>query len=296
MGPTHQAEIYRGPGGTAYNQAVAATRLGAVVHVVGRIGADPDGRDIMDGLEAEGVGLAHVGVDADVATGVTVALVEPGREARTVSAPGANARLEAWEVRAAAGAIEEADVLLCQLDVPYPAVAEAVGIAGQAITPVVLGPAPVLLGSDDVVALLAQVEVVVPSAAEANRLTGVEVNERASAAQAGRRLLASGAGLAAVPAAAEGTLLCWAQGEAWEPALDVEVVDTTGAGDAYAAALAVCLSEGTSRPEAAAFANAAAALATTALGGPSALPRRAEVLALLEASGRLSGPAPSGPG
>ena len=99
------------------------------------------------------------------------------------------------------------------------------------------------------------------------------------------QLLDRGAGTVAVQAGDEGNLVVWKDGECFLPKVAVESVDATGAGDSFAAAMAVALLEGRPLPEAGRFANAAAALATTVLGGQAGLPRRR---AILEFLGRAS--------
>nr|MDQ3624008.1 PfkB family carbohydrate kinase [Verrucomicrobiota bacterium] len=133
--------------------------------------------------------------------------------------------------------------------------------------------------------LLQMVDVIKPNAGEARTLTGVQVTGRASAREAGRRLLGRGAGAAAVTGGEEGTLLVWREDECWLPRLPVESIDATGAGDVFAAALGVMLAEGRPLAEAAAFANAAAALATTVIGAQESLPTREAVIALQERCG-----------
>lgn len=143
-------------------------------------------------------------------------------------------------------------------------------------------PAPAILLPDD---LLASLDVIRPKSREAEVLTGIPVNDRASARRAASQLLARGAGAAVVQAGAEGNLLV---GHGWElffPRIPVASVDATGAGDAFAAALAVRLAEDTSLQEAATWGSAAAALATTRVGAQAGLPHRAEVLTLLEHGG-----------
>jgi ribokinase len=126
------------------------------------------------------------------------------------------------------------------------------------------------------------VDVIRPNAAEAETLTGITVSDRESAREAAHVLLGRGVRAVAVQAGEGGNLLVWQQGERWLPKLPVSTVDATGAGDAFAAALAVCLAEGASLEEAGTFANAAAALATMALGAQAGLPRREQVLQLLQ--------------
>ena len=117
---------------------------------------------------------------------------------------------------------------------------------------------------------------------EAEQLTGIKPQDRESARQAIGVLRQRGVNVAIVQAGSEGNLLVGPEGEQWLPLLEVNTVDTTGAGDAFAGALAVALAEGWPLDKAAPFANAAAALATTEIGAQPSLPRRDEVDALLE--------------
>jgi len=152
--------------------------------------------------------------------------------------------------------------------------------AGGART--VLDPAPAVAVPDDVLGL---VDVLKPNAREAQVLTGIEVRDRASAARAARDLIARGVGTVAIQAAEEGNLIVWKTGEYFLKRLPVESVDATGAGDAFAGALAVQMARGRSIEEAARYANAAAAHATTVLGAQEGLPTEAALSELLTRAG-----------
>ena len=90
-----------------------------------------------------------------------------------------------------------------------------------------------------------------------------------------------GVGAVMIEVAKEGNLIVWSDGSELLGKLPVESVDATGAGDALTAALAVAIAEGKSWSDAARFANAAAALATTAIGAQAGLPRREQVEELM---------------
>ncbi|HET7785428.1 MAG TPA: ribokinase [Myxococcales bacterium] len=271
-----------GCGGKGANQAVGASRLGAAVALVARVGNDARGESVLAALRAEGVDVRHVSRDPDAHTGVALCHVDAQGHKQILSAVGANARLDARRVREAAEALGAARVVLTQLGVPYDAFAEAVRIGRAAGARVVLDPAPGLPLRDE---MLAQLDLIRPNAQEAEALTGIAVRDHESAREAARQLVRRGAGAAAVQAGGEGDVLLWSGGECWLPRFDVPRVDVTGAGDAFASALAVCLAEGRPLEEAGRFASASAALATTALGAQASLPRREAVLALLGRGG-----------
>jgi ribokinase len=210
-------------------------------------------------------------------SGVALAQIAQDGQKQILAVLGANLRLSARHLPQPA--IRSARVLLVQLEIPFPLVEAAIRMVHQAGLKVVLDPAPARPLADE---LLGQVDLIKPNASEAESLTGIRVHDRASAKQAAHQLLERGVGAAIVQAGEQGNLLVWRGGESWNPRLPVKTVDATGAGDAMAAALAICLVEGRSLAEAGPFANAAAALATTALGAQAALPSRQDVEDLLK--------------
>ena len=268
------------PGGKGANQAVGAARLGARVALIARVGNDLRGDSVVEALLAEGVEIEHVVRDSSAFTGVALCQVGGNGEKQILSAAGANARLSADDVRAAGDALRSARVVLLQLGVPLPAVTEAIRIGRSAGARVVLDPGPPAPLPDE---LLGQIDVIRPNCSEALALTGVRVTGHDSAREAAAALLRRGAGAAAVQAGEDGDLLSWNGGELWLPRFEVQRLDATGAGDAFASALAVALAEGRSLRESGPFASAAAALATTILGAQASLPRRADLLAFLDA-------------
>jgi ribokinase len=277
-GETVEGDVFQeASGGKGANQAVAAARLGARVALVARVGIDKRSDALLAGLAQEGVETRYVLRDQEAPTGVALVLVGGG-EKQILTAAGANRRMSVADVEGAATAITTARVVLCQCEVPPEVVTRAAQLGREAGAKMILDPAPPVPLPDELFHLL---DVIRPNATEAELLTGVKVKGRGSARTAAERLLGRGVGAAAVQAGDEGNLLVWTNGESWLPKLPVKSVDATGAGDAFAGALAVALAESRPLAEAGAFANAAAALATTALGAQAGLPRREAVLALL---------------
>jgi len=278
-GQSMSGELFQeAPGGKGANQAVGAARLGARVALVARVGNDVRGDSVIEALLTEGVEVDFLVRDPSAFTGVALCQVGGNGEKQILSAAGANARLTADDVRAASEALRSARVVLLQLGVPLPAVAEAIRIGRSAGARIVVDPGPPAPLPDE---LLAQIDLIRPNCSEACALTGLEVLDRPSAHAAASTLLRRGAGAVAVQAGDHGDLLLWKGGELWLPRFEVIRLDATGAGDAFASAFAVALAEGRSLPEAGPFASAAAALATTVLGAQASLPRRAAVLGLL---------------
>ena len=272
------SEFQEAPGGKGANQAVAATRLGAHVALVARVGVDERGKAILKRLKDEGVDTQYVSSDAKEPTGVALILVGEGGEKEILTAPGVNRQLSVDDVHKAATVLQSARILLTQLEVPLEAVALAAQIAHQAGAKVILDPSPPIALPDE---LLHRVSLIKPNAREAEELTGVQVRDRDSARDAAKRLIERGIGAVAVQAGEEGNLIVTSEDEYWFPKIPVRSIDATGAGDAFAAALAVGLLEDRSWSEVGAWASAAAALKTTKLGAQAGLPTRDQVLALL---------------
>jgi ribokinase len=272
------AEFLRAGGGKGANQAVAAARLGARVAFIGRVGRDEHGDELLGLLADEGIDVRFTTRDPQASTGVALVMIDCAGEKQIMVAPGANHRLSPREITAAKDLVAGARVLLTQFEIPMRSVLAAVRIAHGAGVKIVIDPAPPQRAPRE---LVRRATIIRPNSAEAQALTGVKVSDLPSARKAARKLLSFGVTAAATQAGDAGDLLVWKDGEACFPRLPVKVVDATGAGDAFAAGLAVALSEGRSWMEAGAFANAAAALATTKFGAQPAMPRRNDVLRLM---------------
>jgi ribokinase len=265
-------------GGKGANQAVAARRLGAEVRFLACVGDDAPGREIRAALDKEGIGVTGVRTTDRAATGTALILVDAeGRNAIAV-APGANWELTVEMVRRHVDDLAWADVVMCQLETPPATVAWVLGEARRRGRLTVLNPAPMRAEARDLVALA---DYLTPNETEAERLSGVAVRDPDGASEAGRALRALGATTVIVTLGAQGAVACTPDGLVRAPALPVEVVDTTAAGDAFNASLALALAEKRPLGDALRFASAAAALACTRRGAQPSLPHRDEVDALL---------------
>ena len=279
-GETVKGDLFQeAPGGKGANQAVAATRLGARVAFVARVGADRCGREVVKRLKEEGVATKFIVRDDTDHTGVALVLVGEDGEKQIISVPGANDELSVQQIHRAARAIQSARVLLTQLEVPLETLMLAARLAREAGAKVLLDPSPPISLPGDLLRLISLIK---PNAREAQALTGVQSKDRDSAREAAKRLLERGVGAVAIQAGDEGNLIVTPEQEYWFPKIPVQGIDATGAGDAFAAALAVGLLEERPWPEIGVLASAAAALKTTRLGAQAGLPTRDQVSSLLE--------------
>lgn len=253
-------------GGKGANQAVAAARLGADVTFVARLGRDMFGDKALAGFEAEGIHTDYIVRDADEVSGVALIVVDRRAENIIAVAPGANGRLSPADVRAAEAAIQNADCLLLQLEIPLATVHVAIELAHRYNVQVLLNPAPATVLPADVLRL---VDVLTPNESEAAHLAGCS---EYIATEVLPRLQARGPSSVIVTLGSRGCdVLTDEQGQ-HVPSFPVEAVDTTGAGDCFNGALAVALARGLKLAEAARYANAAAALAVTRFGAQASMP------------------------
>ena len=263
------------PGGKGANQAVAASRLGASVHMIGRVGDDAFGARLREGLSAEGVGVDHVTVTPGVASGCAMILVDGRGENSIVVSPGANARLTPRDVDRAERLIRRAAAVVMQLEIPLSTVRHAIRLCRRLGVRTILDPAPV--PPKGLPPALYRVDVLTPNEQEGAGLTGLRLPARIATA-----LRSKGASTVVLKLGAKGALLLEGEGRPRNVApFRVRAVDSTAAGDAFTGALAVALSERMPLDEAVRFANAAGALCCTKVGAQPALPDRRAVERLL---------------
>ena len=260
----------RYPGGKGANQAVAAARLGGQVAMVGRVGADDFGPQLVANLTANGVDASGVEPDSSAATGAALIFVSPDGQNMIAVAPGANGRLDTFDIERAVAKLQSGDVLLMQLEIPMTVVGQAIQAARLVGARVILNAAPAQRLDPE---LLDQIDALVVNEREAellvvtDRLAGALDHEAAAVA-----LRAMGPRIAVVTLGPAGSVFCDETGVHNVQPYAVTAIDATGAGDAFVGALAVGLARGLPTEGAMKFANAAGAAATTSLGAQAALP------------------------
>nr|WP_276563068.1 ribokinase [Paenibacillus apiarius] len=258
-------------GGKGANQAIACARLGAEVRFIGCVGGDAFGRMMLDNLQQERIHTEGIGIVSEAASGTASIIVNDG-DNRIIVVPGANGLLTPDHVRRHAQTIQSSDVILMQLEIPLPAVREALSIAARSHVPVILNPAPAMTLGDDI---LAQVSILTPNEHELAALFGEDDSEQAFPWQAA---ICSMPGRIVLTRGADGAYWSDAGGRLHhQPGFEVNVIDTTGAGDTFNGALAVLLAEGNSMDDAVRGAVAAGALAVTPFGAQSGMPTRSRL-------------------
>ncbi|MGI9602138.1 MAG: ribokinase [Acidimicrobiales bacterium] len=266
------------PGGKGANQATATARLGQATSFVGAVGDDDAGRRLRRSLGEAGVDTSRLGTVADTPTGTALITVADDGDNVIVVSPGANRTVSPTVIDEAGDALDQAAVVLLQLEVPLDAVTAAARRAGGLV---VLNPAPAPdqpLPSE----LLAHTDILVPNETELAALTGVDPDADPAVLAAAARTL--GIDTVVVTRGAAGALIV-TDDTTTVPAPVIDAIDTTAAGDAFCGALAQQLS---AQPEdlSAAVAWAVRVGAATALrpGAAPSLPTAAQVDERLEAT------------
>ncbi|EMW0513075.1 ribokinase [Enterobacter mori] len=269
-------------GGKGANQAVAAGRSGANIAFIACTGNDDTGERVRKQLASDNIDIAPVSVVAGESTGVALIFVNAEGENVIGIHAGANAALTTERVEAQRGIIAGAEALLMQLESPVESVLAAAKIAHENHTTVVLNPAPARVLSDE---LLALVDIITPNETEAEKLTGIRVENDDDAARAARALHDKGIGTVIITLGSRGVWVS-ANGEGRRvPGFKVKAIDTIAAGDTFNGALVTALLEGRAMDEAIRFAHAAAAIAVTRKGAQPSVPWRKEIDEFLSQQG-----------
>jgi len=263
-------------GGKGANQAVAAAKLsdhGSVI-MIGCVGKDSFGQNLIQGVESVGVDSQFIRTDSTSASGIALITLDSNGQNTIVVAPGANSKLTPDDVLSSEVAFKDAGVLLMQLETPIETIIAAVNLAKKHGVQCILNPAPAIALP---LSLLQQIDVLIPNQTELALLSnsndvmkGIET------------LLTSGVKNIVVTLGSDGAILANSEEVFKIAAHQVKVVDSVAAGDAFAGAFAVALSEGKSIFEAAIWGNAAGAIAVTRHGAQPSLPSKEEIQELIK--------------
>lgn len=262
------------PGGKGGNQAVAAARMGGEVSFVCSLGDDVFGQNALAGYKREGIDTEGIEIQPGVASGVALITVNEQGENEIVVASGANNLLSLEQLDQFYDNISKAPLVLTQLEIPLEVIGHLATLCRESGVPLIINPAPAQAISDEV---LNGLYLITPNETETQILTGIEVSDEKSAAEAAGVLLNKGVKNVIITMGKRGAFFMNSSERFLVSAPKVEAVDTTAAGDVFNGALAVFLSEEMDWRKSMDLASKVAAISVTRMGAQSSAPYRSEI-------------------
>lgn len=262
-------EFDLGFGGKGANQAVMARTLGADVLFVNRVGDDIFGELTVANLRERGLDLALGKPIVGTSTGVAPIWVEPSGSNRIVVVPGANTAMTPEVVDEELAQVDHLDAVVCQLEIPQPAVAAAFRRGRELGAVTVLNPAPATAVDPEV---LSVTDWIIP-----NEIEFAELFDESPSDDALLRVDAELACGLIVTLGPAGAVVVRDGRITRVPAIGVEAIDTTGAGDAFVGGFVFAMTTGMDLLESIRFAVVCGSLSTTGRGTQTSFPSAADV-------------------
>lgn len=276
------------PGGKGANQAVQAARLGARVDMVGCVGDDAFGREMLQALNDSGVDTSRVLISKKHPSGVGHIEIQTGAggvQNRIIVAPGANFDFLPEDLGWLEDGIKNYDIVIMQLEIDKRTIEYVARLAHGAGVPVMLNPAPASQVSD---ALLSCVDFFTPNETEASIFSGVKTDEQGrlsddSLKAAAKALMGKGVANVIITLGDQGAAICRPDGIEMVPCVRMkDVKDPTAAGDSFVGAFCAGYASGLSTRDALSLAVHTAAITVCGLGAIPSLPTLDKVEALMK--------------
>jgi ribokinase len=262
------------PGGKGANQAVAASRLGGDVHLVGNVGSDAFGKDMLDFLARENIDTSEIAILDTAPTGIALITVDSASENSIVVVSGANM---VWHTRDLARMkIRRSDIVICQFEIPLEIIESVFEQAKKIGATTILNPAPIKPAGKKI---LKNVDYIVVNQVELEAFSSATVNptDPTSVYAAMGKLHQRGPLAIVATLGPRGALVSGPTGRYEAKGHNVNAVDATGAGDCFIGGFAAAFAKSDSVPHAIDFANKAAAISVTRRGAASSFPMIAEI-------------------
>ncbi len=268
------SEYHIGFGGKGANQAVMASRLGASVSMITKVGSDLFGPMTIENFKNQGIEVDYVFTAPNSSSGVAPIWVDENGRNKIIIVPGANMLLNSVDVLEAEELIKNSKIVISQLEIPNEAIEEGFRIAKAASVLTILNPAPARPVPQSIIDLT---DIIIPNETEAELLTGIKVNGLDGVKEASQKLFEMGIKRIIITLGADGAFYYDQSGSTHFPSPAVNVIDTTGAGDAFIGSLAFAISKKAKLNDAVEFANICASLSVTKIGTQISFPTLDEV-------------------
>ncbi len=271
--------FFTNPGGKGANQAYSAANVGSKVTMLGCVGNDVFGEQLLLNLKNVGVKTTYIQKVEHESSGIALITVDQFGENSIIVASAANNGVTPQYITQHEHVIKRAKAVLIQLEIPLESVEKCMDVAIKHQVPVLLDPAPAQELPDH---LLKKVDYILPNETEMKQLTNVKVVDQQTAIQASQQLLGKGVKTVISKLGKNGVVICEREKAEWIKGYNVHSIDTTGAGDAFAGAFASKLVAGNDVQTSVRYANAVGALTVTKKGAQSAMPNDKEVQSFIQ--------------
>ena len=263
-----------GPGGKGSNQAVAAARAGGNVVLMTKIGNDLFKDIALKTYEEEQLLTPYILIDDTVNTGTALILVDRKGQNSILVVPGASKNITIDEVNMLESVLERANIFLTQLEINIEALIRGITLANSKKVPVILNPAPVIDIDDEIFSM---VEIITPNEIEAQYLSNITIKSEEDYTNIANYFFSKGVKKVIITLGEKGVYGNDGKNERIIPIHEVNVVDTTGAGDAFNGGLAAALYQGKDFFDAIEYANIVASLSVTKFGTAPSMPYKKEI-------------------
>src|SRR5690625_1715739 len=263
-------------GGKGANQAVACAKQGKEVAMIGAVGDDDTGDHLIENLKNIDVNTEHIETLAETKSGQTTIILDGNADNVIIYVGGANTKLSPEVVKESMEQLKNCEILLTQLESPADAVLQAMKVAQSQEQLVIFDPAPPHNVSDE---MLQYTDLILPNVHEAEFITGVKVVDESTAKEAAKILQEKGVSRGVITLGEGGSYVYEEDRITHIEAIEVDAIDTVGAGDCFAAAIASAMLDGEELVDAASYAGIVAALKVTKSGAQIGMPNREEIVA-----------------
>ncbi|MGL4687231.1 MAG: ribokinase [Fusobacteriaceae bacterium] len=267
-------EFFQIPGGKGANQAVAMGKLKSQVTMLGKIGNDSLGEELLQSMKKNGVNVNNIEKTSG-SSGIAKIIVEKNGENRILVVPGANGKVDIEYVDRHVELLKKADYIVAQLEIPLETVKYVFKKAHELKKITILNPAPAIELDDE---LIKYSDYIIPNETELEILTGVKITDDDSIKIAAKVLMEKGVKNLIITLGSKGSRVINKELDIFIPAFRVDALDTTAAGDSFIGGFLNGISLGLSLKEAVERGTTVAAISVTRRGAQTSLPTLEEVL------------------
>lgn len=267
-------------GGKGANQAVAARRVGATVHVLGKVGQDELGREYLKHFSENDISVKNITCSTYNATGQAIINIDQNGENNIIVLAGANEELSNKDVDMFCEKLQKTDVAISQFEVPLNVTERFFKLAKERNCITVLNPAPAQRIPES---MIPYVDILIPNENELKLISQQEVNTKEQIEKAARSIIKTGIPYIIVTLGEKGTLIVSDEESIHVPAKKVQAVDTTAAGDTFIGAFSYQIAEMKkinmrTLKESTEFATKASALTVQKKGAQASIPYMKEIV------------------